>query len=56
VLELSRLDGYELFDFELGDKTYAEDPEFFGENVKEEVIVSEFNENLDDASKNTIKV
>jgi hypothetical protein len=56
VLELSRLEGYELFDFELGDKTYAEDPEFFGENVKEEVIVSEFNENLDDASKNTIKV
>ena len=56
VLELSKLPGYELFKFELGDKTYAEDPEFFGEGIKEEVIITELNENLDDPSKNTVKV
>jgi hypothetical protein len=53
---LSKLPGYELFKFELGDKTYAEDPEFFGEGVREEVIITELNENLDDPSKNTVKV
>lgn len=56
VLELSQLPGYELFKFELGDKTWAIDDEFFGEGVREEVIITELNENLDDPSKNQIKV
>jgi hypothetical protein len=56
VLALSALPDYECFDFDVGEKTYAEDPEFFGEKAKEEVIIAEMSENLDDPSKNTIKV
>ena len=56
VLELSKLPGYETFSFKLGDKTYAEDPEFFGEGKKEKVIITELSENLDDPSKNQIRV
>lgn len=56
VLELSRLPGYELFKFNLGDKTYAIDDEFFGVGVREEVIITALSENLDDPSGNTIKV
>ena len=56
VLELSKLPGYELFKVGLGDKTYAEDPEFFGTDLREEVIVSELSENLDNPSKNLVKV
>lgn len=56
VLELSKLQGYEKYSVGLGDKTYVEDPEFFGDNLREEVIVSESSENLDDPSKNKIKV
>jgi hypothetical protein len=47
---------YEGFDFELGDKTYAIDPEFFGEDYQEEVIVNEMSTNLDDPTKDQIKV
>lgn len=56
VLELSKLPGYETFSFKLGDKTYVEDPEFFGEGKREEVIITELSENLDDPSKNQIRV
>jgi hypothetical protein len=56
VLELSKLQGYEDFLFELGQTTYAEDPDFFGEKGREEVVITEISENLDDPSKNTIKV
>lgn len=56
VLALSQLEGYEDFDFSLGEKTYAEDPEFFGNDRKEEVIINEVSEVLDDPSKNEIKV
>lgn len=56
VLELSQLPGYELFKFDLGDKTWAIDDEFFGEGYREEVIITELSEMLDDPSKNTIKV
>ena len=56
VLALSALPGYEHFKFELGDKTYAIDPEFFGEDRQEEVVISEISESLDDPSKNQIKV
>jgi hypothetical protein len=56
VVALSALPGYESFDFELGDKTYAIDPEFFGEEHQEAVIINELSENLDDPSKDQIKV
>ena len=56
VLELSQLPGYELFVFNVGDKTWVIDDEFFGNNCKEEVIVTEIAERLDDPSKNRIKV
>lgn len=56
VISLSGIEGYEHFDFEIGDKTYVIDPEFFGDKNREEVIVTEMVEALDDPSKNTIKV
>ena len=56
VLALKGLPGYENFDFHLGDTTYAEDPDFFGDDLRTEVVIMEINENLDDASKSTIKV
>lgn len=56
VLELSRLPGYELFTFDLGDQTYAEDPDFFGTQKKEKVVITELSERLDDPSKNQIRV
>ena len=55
VFELSSLPGYELFTFDLGDTTYAEDPQFFGDERKVEIAVTEIVENLDDQSKNSIK-
>lgn len=56
VMSLSGLPGYEAFDFEVGDKTFAEDEELFGANKKEEVVISEMTENLDNPSKNSIRV
>ena len=55
VLSLRGVPGYELIDFEIGDKTKAIDPQFFGE-LQEEVIVTEMSEMLDSPDKNTIKV
>ena len=55
VLALNMLPGYEGFTFELGDTTYAEDPEFF-DNKKEEVVITELIEFLDEPDKDTIKV
>ena len=56
VISLSTLPGYEHFKFELGDKTYAEDPDFFGQEGKIGVVITEQNFNLDDPSKSTVKV
>lgn len=61
VLELSQLPGYEDFTFALGDRTFMEDPEFFGYDedgapIREEVVLSEITYNLDSPEKNTIKV
>lgn len=55
VLALNILPGYESFTFELGDTTYAEDYEFFGDK-KEEVVITEFIEFLDEPDKDSIKV
>lgn len=68
VLSVEDVDGYEVYKFNVGDRTYIEDVEFFGYVIKEfngmrektpyrmGVIVSERNQNLDDASKTTITI
>lgn len=61
VLSLSGLPGYELFTFDIGEKTYVEDEEFFGKDKfgypnKEEIIISEMVEHLDSPETNAIKV
>ena len=64
VVEVSQLEGLELYSFDAGDKTYVEDTEFFGwANVdgnltpaREEVIVSEVEWHLDKPEENIITV
>jgi hypothetical protein len=56
VVALDGIPGYECYDFDVGDKTYVEDENFFGSSYKEEVIVNEITDNLDDPSKKVIKV
>ena len=61
VLELSQLEEYSDFVFALGDKTFVEDPEFFGYDedshpIRESVVLTEITYNLDAPDKNTIKV
>lgn len=56
VIELSAIPGYEMFTYELGDRTYMVDPDFFGNEEPHGVTISEINENLDDPNQNTIKV
>lgn len=64
VLELSQIEGYENFNFSLGDKTTIEDTEFFGWTWKdgiqspyrEEIVVTELTINLDSPEENEIKV
>jgi hypothetical protein len=46
---------------ELGDKSYVEDPEFFGYNAdgtpyQEEIVISEITETLDNPLEKNIKV
>jgi hypothetical protein len=40
----------------LGDKTNVIDDDFFGKDKKQEVVVTEITEMLDDPTQNTIKV
>jgi hypothetical protein len=56
ALTLSSLPGYEDFVFNIGDKTYVIDPEFFGDEEKEEVVITEMTNALDSPEKDTIKV
>lgn len=64
VIEISQIEGYELYQFKIGDKTTMEDTKFFGWTYidgtrtpyKEEVIISETKISLDDPSQNQIKV
>lgn len=62
VLEVSGVDGYQNYKFDIGDKTYIEDVEFFGyvkdtgRPYQEEVIVSEIQTFLDNPANNVIKV
>lgn len=64
VLDLSPLEGYEAYSYQIGDKTYIEDTEFFGWKIidyrkvpaKEEVIVSEYVMYFDNPEQNVITV
>ncbi len=56
VLELSGLSGYEKFAFNLGDRTYVEDLNFFGTDQRMQVVLTELTEYLDSPEKNTVKV
>ena len=63
VLDLSQMPEYSGYDFDLGDITYIEDTEFFGWSLidgktpyKEEIIISEIVQELDEPEKNVIKV
>ena len=72
VTDISRMEGYENYDFVLGDKTYVEDTEFFGYKtvqighdnnssfiktpIQEEVVVSQIEWHLDEPDQNIITV
>ena len=72
VVEISEIEGYEWYLFDVGDKTYIEDTEFFGwhaDNIgtvaephlvyrpaREEILVSIVEWHLDDPSNNVITV
>ena len=61
VLSLSKMPGYEFFVFDVGEKTYAEDEEFFGTDAngypnRTEIIITEMSEHLDNPSADSIKV
>lgn len=69
VVDVSTIAGYEVYSFEIGDRTFIEDPEFFGYHhlyfaetgdvktpVKKEAIISERTRNFDDPSQDVILV
>lgn len=63
VIDISMLEGYEVYDFDVGDKTYIEDVEFFGWSLRdnktpyrEEIVVNEMVTELDAPEKDQIKV
>lgn len=65
VLSLSAQEGYEIFDVDVGDKTFICDTEFFGyDNFddgtrtphREEFVISEINDVLDNQTESTITV
>ena len=62
VVEISEIEGYENYNFTVGDKTWVEDEEFFGWNsetngpAREEVIVSEVEWHLDEPQNNVVTV
>jgi hypothetical protein len=56
TVALKKLPGYELFAYNLGDKTFVEDPEFFGTDLREEVVITEIAEYLEEPSKDSIKL
>lgn len=61
VLSLGQLPGYEYFKFNVGEKTYVEDPEFFGLDsegypIKTEIIITEMTEHLDSPQSDQISV
>jgi hypothetical protein len=63
ILELSQLEGYENYVFDLGDITYVQDPDFFGWKIvngyktpyKEEIVITETTTFFHEPDKCTIK-
>lgn len=55
VIDVAQLPGYENFEFELGDKTWVEDPDLFG-NGREEVVITEITYELEEPDKTSIKI
>jgi hypothetical protein len=55
TVEVSLLEGYELYNYKLGDKTYVEDKEFFGDDNHVEVVVTEISRKLDSPEQDSIK-
>jgi hypothetical protein len=58
VLDLSTIEGYEALTFNLGDKTWVEDVEFFGYNdngapYREEVVITGTTIFLDEPEKDS---
>jgi hypothetical protein len=65
VFDVANIEGYENYNFDVGDKTFVEDTEFFGWTInkngtkspyREEVIISEVIEGIDDPAKNNLKI
>lgn len=64
VLNLSSMPGYEIFDIDVGDKTFVCDEDFFGFDIigkektlhKESFVISEINDVLDNQNESTIIV
>lgn len=61
VVDISTLEGYELYNYAIGDITTVEDPEFFsnkedGTPLQVEVVVSEIERHLDNPSEDKITV
>lgn len=56
VASLSGVEGYEGYEFEIGDETKIYDPEFFGTNEGIVIAVTETVEDLDDPTQASIKV
>lgn len=64
ILDLQEVEDYENYRFDIGDKTYVEDTEFFGWIIKdglktprkEEIVVTNISYGVDDPTKTTITV
>lgn len=61
AIDLSLLDGYDMFKFKVGDQTWVEDVDYFGyDNVgkpyHEEVVIKQINYNLDDPTQTAITI
>lgn len=61
TIDLQNFDEFKGYNFNIGDKTYIEDTEFFGytqtgKPYQEETIITKIEYNLDDCSKNKITV
>ena len=61
IIALNKLPGYEGFNFDIGENTYVEDPDFLGKDtsgndIRVRVAITEMTENLDNPTQDNIKV
>ena len=61
VLDLSNIQGYEEFNFEIGDETFVTDKDIFGIDsngalIKERVVIDEIQYSIDNPSQNSINL